>query len=103
MDFSAKDAAADEMSPTEIVLRVTRSIKNLGDQLPDGILDCSLGKESAGGRQTIRVDSRNNDALTPFLEQLKHELNANGLELGEHIRIGFHDDEQADAWYLNQI
>lgn len=54
------------------------------------------------GCHSVRVDSRDNSSLDPFLLTLSTELGKSGLKLGDHIKMGFADDEQADGWYIEE-
>ena len=81
---------AREISP---LIQVVGKLK---ENLPQGILDVSFILHPA----SVRVDSTDNEALDPFLQDLEANLNEAGLKLGEHIRYDFTEDEQADGWYI---
>lgn len=53
----------------------------------------------------IRIDSEGNKALDSFYEELNRELSLvnDGFRLGKHIAMGFHENEQADGWYVQKM
>lgn len=83
---------------TDLYAEPRKVVEELATHLPEGIN--GLEFYSDGGRPAVKVDSTSNEHLDPFIEKLNTELASVDFKLGDHIRMGFTDDEQFDGWYV---